>query len=92
VPIYPDGKALWRACWRGTEPAESLPADDRDRLLSVLAATGWSVPRIAAHCRMTEYTTRRILTRLWLREWDETATAALEAALSTTSSTRKDAA
>lgn len=50
----------WSACRAGWAPAEVLPTLVRARLVAVLLREGWSVSEVAAHCRMSEYTTRRI--------------------------------
>lgn len=58
------GRLLWRACCAGTEPAEALDPRDREDLVAELVARGWTVRQIAAHCRMTDYTTARIRARV----------------------------
>jgi hypothetical protein len=63
--------ALWSACLRGFEPAESLDWRDREELVLLLADHGWSDVQIATHCRMTTYTTHRIRTRGTTHRTDE---------------------
>lgn len=53
-------RALYRACVAGQAPAEALPADLRARLVAELVHHGWTDVQIAAHTRMTTYTTARI--------------------------------
>lgn len=57
---------LYRACYRGDEPAELLSRADREDLVYDLWSKGWSDVEIAAHTRMTTYTTGRIRDRLGL--------------------------
>jgi hypothetical protein len=52
---------LWAACLAGREPAESLSTLARRDLVAILSARGWTIIEIAVHCRMTTYTTARIL-------------------------------
>lgn len=60
-------KLLWRACLDGREPAESLPMEMRERLVSLLLDRGWPLDVIAEHTFMTLYTTGRICERIRLR-------------------------
>lgn len=61
-------RRLYRRCLEGLEPAEVLSTRDREGLVAELVAErGWSDTAIAAHTRMTEYTTARIRTRLGLK-------------------------
>lgn len=53
-------------CRAGVEPAEALPAYARDWLVAELHDRGWTDLEIAAHTRMTTYTTARIRGRLGL--------------------------
>ncbi|MFI0469271.1 hypothetical protein ACH347_34795 [Saccharopolyspora sp. 5N102] len=48
----------------GEQPAEALSADARERLVYALHQQGWTDAEIAAHTRMTTYTTARIRDRL----------------------------
>jgi DNA-binding MarR family transcriptional regulator len=57
---------LFDLCRKGRQPAEVLPPADRDRLLRLLWKRGWTVTEIAAHTRLSTYTTARILDRLEL--------------------------
>lgn len=59
---------LWRACLDGREPAESLSTEQRERLVVLLLARGWSVALIAEHTQMSTYTTARICERIQLRK------------------------
>jgi hypothetical protein len=70
-PPRPDTSPLCRrhlraACWAGREPAESLEPADREQLVYELWALGWTDVEIAAHTRMSTYTTGRIRDRLGL--------------------------
>ncbi|WP_190824736.1 hypothetical protein [Saccharopolyspora pogona] len=58
--------SLWSACCRGEMPAEALLRRDREDLVWQLHQRGWTDTEIATHCRMTTYTTGRILDRLGL--------------------------
>ena len=55
---------LWERACRGTEPAEALDRRDREDLVAQLLDAGWTVPEIAEHTRMTDYTTTRIADRV----------------------------
>lgn len=71
IPLRPDTRPVLRAslkarCWAGIEPAEALDTADREQLITELWAAGWADVEIAAHCRMTTYTTARIRERLEL--------------------------
>jgi hypothetical protein len=57
---------LWVACCGGLEPAETLHPRDREDLVLALWERGWTDTQIAAHTRMTLYTTARIRGRLEL--------------------------
>ena len=57
---------LYERALAGDEPAEALDIDLRELLVSTLHERGWSDVQIAAHCRMTTYTTGRIRDRLGL--------------------------
>jgi hypothetical protein len=57
---------LYRLCLAGREPAELLTRTQREDLVHQLHCLGWTVDEIAAHTRMTVYTTGRILDRLGL--------------------------
>ncbi|MGW5645041.1 hypothetical protein ACWEV3_40870 [Saccharopolyspora sp. NPDC003752] len=59
-------RARYRACLLGEQPAEVLDTAGRERLVAELHDLGWTDPQIAAHCRMTTYTTARIRDRLRL--------------------------
>ncbi|MER5388355.1 hypothetical protein [Saccharopolyspora sp. NPDC002686] len=59
-------RARYRACLLGEQPAEVLDQADRERLVLALHALGWTDVQIAAHTRMTAYTTARIRTRIGL--------------------------
>lgn len=59
-------RALYRACVAGTVPAEALPTRLRERLVDELVRHGWTDIEIAAHTRMTTYTTARIRDALGL--------------------------
>lgn len=54
---------LWMRACQGLEPAEALDRRDREDLVVQLLEAGWSVPAIAEHTLMTEYTTARIAAR-----------------------------
>lgn len=60
----------WRLHYRealaGREPAEALPTHVRHRLVAQLHGAGWTDVEIAAHTRMTTYTTARIRAGLGL--------------------------
>lgn len=60
-------RAMWQACLRGQEPAESLPTREREQLLMLLVSRGLSDVEIALVTRMTVYTTVRIRERLGVR-------------------------
>lgn len=55
---------LWDACCRGDEPAEALDWRDREDLVAQLLEAGWPLSVVAAHTRMSEYTTSRIAGRV----------------------------
>lgn len=55
---------LWDACCRGHEPAEALDWRDREDLVAQLVEVGWPLASVAAHTRMSEYTTARIADRV----------------------------
>ena len=59
-------EVLLQQCRLGKEPAESLPSYARDWLVRDLVTKGWTDVEIAAHTRMTTYTTGRIRERLGL--------------------------
>lgn len=67
--MRPGGPAWqWKQCLAGDEPAEILPARDREDLVYVLVhELGWTDREVAAHTRMTDYTTARIRERLGLK-------------------------
>lgn len=56
--------ALYRLALRGDVPAEALTQAERHCLVVALHARGWTDVQIAAHARMTTYTTARIRTGL----------------------------
>lgn len=58
--------ALYRLCLAGREPAEVLPAEEREQLVRELHGLRWTDQQIADHTRMTLYTTARIRARLEL--------------------------
>ncbi|MCI2421486.1 hypothetical protein MOQ72_29035 [Saccharopolyspora sp. K220] len=60
------GRDTYRSCLLGKQPAEILDTTARERLVAELHALGWTDAEIAAHCRMTTYTTGRIRERLGL--------------------------
>ena len=57
---------LWRRCWEGREPAESLTPQDREDLIGHLHRAGWSDEDMARHTRLSMYTTARIRDRIGL--------------------------
>jgi hypothetical protein len=59
-------RAIRKACWEGTEPAEALTAVEREHLVYELWCFGWTDAEIAAHTRMSTYTVGRIRERLGL--------------------------
>lgn len=67
-PVVDGGsrRRLWEQCWRGTAPAELLDAEEREQLVAWFWSCGWVDAEIAAHTRMTTYTTCRIRQRLGL--------------------------
>lgn len=70
-PPRPDANPRRRAvlladCWAGRQPAEVLDTADRGHLVYDLCALGWTDVEIAAHTRMSTYTTGRIRDRLGL--------------------------
>jgi hypothetical protein len=67
-------KLLWLACLDGREPAESLSAELRERLVALLLDRGWPVAVIAEHTFMTTYTTGRICDRIKLRQLERRRT------------------
>lgn len=62
----PDRPLLYKLARLGVEPAEALPTFDRRRLVTELHRLGWTDVAIAAHTRMTTYTTARIRDALGL--------------------------
>lgn len=56
----PQEPLRYQAARRGVEPAEALTQGDRHRLVAELHRAGWGDAAIAAHTRMTTYTTARI--------------------------------
>lgn len=56
----------YRACLGGSEPAEALSVKNRERLVGDLWERGLTDTEIAAHTRMTVYTTARIRDRIGL--------------------------
>lgn len=56
----------YQAARLGREPAEALDPADRRRLVAELHGLGWADEAIAAHTRMTTYTTARIRDALGL--------------------------
>lgn len=58
------GVLLWQDCCAGKEPAEALDPRDREDLVAGLVERGWTDLEIAAHTRMTLYTTARIRQRI----------------------------
>jgi hypothetical protein len=68
---------LWKRCWDGLEPAESLTTRDREDLVwDMVHQLGWTDREIAEHTRMTPYTVSRIRARLGLPANQPTARAA----------------
>lgn len=65
-----DHERLFRACLAGDLPAEELPTDLREQLVTYLHQQGWTDLEIAIHCRMSTYTTGRIRSRIGLRSND----------------------
>lgn len=63
--VITDEVAWWMAM-DGNLPAEALRPLDRHVLVLVLHQKGWTDVEIAAHTRMTTYTTGRIRARLGL--------------------------
>lgn len=63
----PSPTGRYRAALAGQTPAETLRVDERERLVATLHRCGWTDAQIAAHTRMTLYTTGRIRTRLGLK-------------------------
>lgn len=64
--MSPARRRLWHRCRRGEVPAELLDADERAQLVAWFWQCGWSDAEIAAHTRMSTYTTCRIRERLRL--------------------------
>lgn len=60
------GWRLWRRCWEGREPAESLTPQDREDMIFQLHRHGWSDLDIARLTRLSLYSTGRIRERLGL--------------------------
>lgn len=58
---------LYRRCLDGHEPAEALSTLDRWHLVLILHNRGWTDVQIAAHTRMSTYTTARIRSRIGLK-------------------------
>lgn len=56
----PDHPLHYQAARLGNEPAEALTTRDRQRLVTELHTLQWADHEIAAHTRMTTYTTARI--------------------------------
>lgn len=54
----------YRKALDGREPAESLSTPERERLMRVLCALGWTDVHIAVHTLWTVYTVVRIRERL----------------------------
>lgn len=54
------------ACWNGELPAELLERGDRDQLIYELWKAGWTDAEVAAHTRLSTYTSARIRERLGL--------------------------
>lgn len=61
-----DHPARYWAALGGDEPAEALTTADRARLVGLLHAWGWTDVQVAAHTRMTTFTSAEIRTRLGL--------------------------
>lgn len=57
---------MFNACLAGDLPAEELPTQLREQLVTDLHGRGWTDLEIAVHCRMTLYTTARIRSRIGL--------------------------
>lgn len=57
---------LYRRCMDGHEPAESLPQNERARLVLILHNRGWTDVQVATHTRMSTYTAARIRRRIGL--------------------------
>lgn len=76
VPPAPPNphRELYERCLAGREPAEALPTKERELLVAELVTAGWTVQQIAAHTRMTLYTTDRIRARLELSPSGEAGT------------------
>lgn len=68
--VHPERPATDHVAWSlalaGDWPAEALSTADRQALVLVLHQQGWTDVEIAAHTRMTTYTTGRIRARLGL--------------------------
>ena len=62
----PDQPRLYSRALAGRVPAEALTTRDRHLLVATLHRLGWTDTRIAAHTRMTTYTTTRIRAQLGL--------------------------
>lgn len=60
----------WRQCCAGQLPAEALSQRDREDLIAELVDHGWTDTDIAAHTRLSTYTTGRIRSRLGLEPND----------------------
>jgi len=67
-------KRLRRAL-AGLDPAEMLPPAERDRLVRILCARGWTDIHIAAHTLWSTYTVGRIRDRLGIEPNRETRVA-----------------
>ncbi len=68
-PPRPDQRTdyrKWVQCCAGELPAEALSTRDREYLLTELHELGWTDVDIAAHTRMSTYTTARIRDQLGL--------------------------
>lgn len=61
------GWHVWRRCWEGREPAESLASQDREDMIYHLHRHGWSDLDMAQLTRLSLYTTGRIRDRLGLQ-------------------------
>ncbi len=61
----------WAHAWRGDLPAEALSTRGREELVYELHARAWTDSEIAAHTRMSTYTTARIRDRLGLTPNEE---------------------
>jgi len=66
----------YRKALDGREPAESLSSPERERLMRVLCALGWTDVHIAMHTLWTVYTVVRIRERLGLVQNKQNTTAA----------------